>query len=118
VPAQQVKIVATFTINDYEKFVVIASEMVEHCKQHEPDTLVYDWYVDADKKEGRLLELYTDTEAFRQHVTGKIFTDIVPKMGNAIAWQSLEAFGELPSEFDPVMKMFPSKHWINCVRAL
>ena len=115
---EQVKIVANFAIRDHELFVTIAGKMVDHCKQHEPGTLVYDWYVDADKQQGRLIELYTDIDAFRQHVSGKIFTELAPLMRSAIEWQSLEAFGELPGEFAPVMKAFQSTHWSNVVAAL
>ncbi len=114
----QVKIIATFSINDYDSFVILSKETVDYCKQNEPDTVVYDWYVNSSKTEGRLVEAYANTEAFRRHVTGKIFTDIAPKMMKAIQWQSLEAYGELPSEFDHVMKAFPSVHWSTAIAAV
>ena len=116
--ASQVKIVATFSVNAFEAFTAIANEMTAYCKANEPDTLIYDWYVDVYKKEGRLLEVYRDTAAFRQHVTGKIFTEMAPRMMKAITWQSLEAYGDLPNEFDRVMKAFPSVHWAKSIAAL
>lgn len=110
-PAQQVKIVASFEVLDFQAFETFANAAAAYCKQNEPDTLVYDWYIDLQHRQGRLIEVYADTEAFRQHVTGGVFTDIAPKYRKAIRWLSMEAFGNMPEEFAPVMEAVPSTHW-------
>ena len=109
--ARQVKIIARFEVLDYSAFATFVTAAAAYCKQHEPNTLVYDWHVDEEHRNGTLLEVYADSEAFRQHVLGRVFTDIAPKYRKAIKWISMELFGDMPEEFAPVMKVVPYTHW-------
>ena len=114
----QIKIIVNFEIINYSEFVSIAKESIHYCRKYEPNTLVYDWYVDQENKYGRLIEVYSDVEAFRAHVTGRIFSDIGPKYKGVVHWLSLQAFGELPHEFDHILKAVPSVLWPEPLLAL
>jgi quinol monooxygenase YgiN len=52
-------------LDDFKAFV---TTMIEVTKLREPDTLVYEWYINEDGTECHLLEKFKDSEAFLTHL--------------------------------------------------
>ena len=51
-----------------EDFKSIVSTMVETTNLNEPNTLVYEWYINEDGSECHLLETFKDSDAFMVHL--------------------------------------------------
>ena len=51
-----------------EDFKSIVSTMVEIANLNEPNTLVYEWYINEDGSECHLLETFKDSDAFMAHL--------------------------------------------------
>jgi len=66
-----VRLAVDLTIKEgmLEAFEGVARTMVAGSHK-EPGTLEYDWFLSADRKKCRLLELYTDANAVLAHFNG------------------------------------------------
>ncbi len=106
-----VALVVTFGIRDYERWKSVADECVAHVKANEPGTLAYEWYVGPDREAGRLHEVYASAEAFRAHLAGAVFTTIGPTFGSAIEWRAVEVFGDPPAELFTILRGLPIVVW-------
>ena len=51
-----------------EDFKAFVNRMIEITKANEPNTLVYEWYINADGTECHLLETFEDSDAFMAHL--------------------------------------------------
>ena len=51
-----------------EDFTAVINTMIEITDTNEPDTLVYEYYINEDSSECHLLEAFKDSEAFMVHL--------------------------------------------------
>ena len=51
-----------------EEFKAFVNAMIEVTDVNEPNTLVYEWYINEDCSECHLLETFKDSEAFMTHL--------------------------------------------------
>ena len=61
-----------------EHFKSIVNTMIEITDVNEPNTLVYEWYINASGSECHLLEVFKDSEAFLAHLdyVGHMFDEL------------------------------------------
>lgn len=59
-----------FAVKDGQlgNFKSLMKEMVEATKSNEPNTLNYEWFIDADGKNGQIYERYADSAATMSHL--------------------------------------------------
>lgn len=90
-----IRLVIEFDVTDRDRFVEMATAMVEISKD-EPGTLVYDWYVDDERGRGVLYEAYESIEAVVRHTQGPVFTEIAPRYADSLAVVKVDVFGSSP----------------------
>ena len=64
--------------NKLKDFKAFVNKMIETTALNEPNTLVYEWHINASGNEGHLLETFTDSEAFLTHLdnVGHMFDEL------------------------------------------
>lgn len=62
-----------------EAFQSIAQTMIAGT-QKEPGALAYEWHFSTDRKQCRLIETYSDTNAVLAHVNGPVVQQLVAKL--------------------------------------
>jgi quinol monooxygenase YgiN len=70
----------------------IVQAMVEG-SQKEPGNLGYEWFLSADRRCCRLLEIYADADAVLAHLTGPVVQELVPKVLGAASLAGFEVYG-------------------------
>jgi quinol monooxygenase YgiN len=92
---QTVRLAVDLTINEgkLDAFESVARTMVTG-SQKEPGTLGYDWYLSADRRKCRLLELYIDANAALAHFNGPVVKELVPKLMETASVGGFEVYGE------------------------
>lgn len=78
-----------------EEFKVLAQRCVDIVREREPNTLFYEWFMNADQTECVALDCYTDLDAVMKHV-GNIGPTMRELM--SISDRELEIYGADPSE--------------------
>lgn len=96
---RNVHFVVDLEINEGEvdQFAAVAQEMTEWT-QAERGTIVYDWFMNGDRKRCRLLETYADAEAARAHVEGRVVQSLVPKLLGHSRLSGFEVYGDPGAE--------------------
>ena len=79
------------------EFQTIADEMVAGT-QTEPGALAYEFYLDADRRQCRLIEIYSDSDAALAHCKGRVVQQLVPKLLGVSALAGFAVYGELSAE--------------------
>ena len=110
---EEVVLVVSYKINDFELFQAIAAECAHYVSSHEEGTLAYDWYVADDKANGKLYEAYQSPDALEAHLLGAVFKIIGPKFKQSITWVSIESFGPLPNVYDNILGALPNINWAS-----
>jgi quinol monooxygenase YgiN len=87
-----VRFVIRFELLDAARFREMAQAMVAVALD-EPGTLVYDWYLDEQAKQGTLYEAYASPEALRAHGKGAVFSELAPRYLDALRVLSGDVFG-------------------------
>jgi quinol monooxygenase YgiN len=87
-----VRFVIRFELLDAARFREMAQAMVAVALD-EPGTLVYDWYLDEQAKQGTLYEAYASPEALRAHGEGAVFSELAPRYLDALRVLSVDVFG-------------------------
>ena len=66
---EQIKFNAHFKINEgkLEAFKAIISQFISTVKEKEPDAITYDWYLNEESMECKVLETYADSNAVLAH---------------------------------------------------
>ena len=59
---------STITAGKYDDLVALISEVSSHCAATEPGLQRYDWFVNDDRTEVRVVEQYADSDALRFHL--------------------------------------------------
>ena len=80
-----------------DEFQAIAEEMVAGT-QEEPGALGYEFYVDEDQKECRLIEIYSDSDAALAHCKGRVVQQLVPKLRGVSSLAGFSVYGDLTAE--------------------
>jgi quinol monooxygenase YgiN len=62
--------------------------------QKETGTLAYEWYLSADRKRSRLVEIYADANAVLAHFMGPAVQEFVPKMMQTASVSRFEVYGD------------------------
>jgi quinol monooxygenase YgiN len=101
--------VAEFEITDPDKFVEIVAEMVA-LSQTEPGTLVYDWYINADRTAARLHEAYDSVDSIMAHVSGPVFTELAPKTFGVCTMTKVQSFGDA-GDLAEKLSFLPIETW-------
>jgi len=76
-----------------EAFERVAQSMIAGTKK-EPGALGYDWCLNADRTQCRLVETYVDANAVSAHLTGPVVTDLVPKLLQTCSLTGFEVYGD------------------------
>jgi quinol monooxygenase YgiN len=95
---------------DFER---TAEAMCVRCRD-EPGTLAYSWFLSDDRKNCRLLELYTDAKAATAHLTGPVVRELVPKLLQSAKVTGFEVNGDPGPEASAMLRGFGAeifKHW-------
>lgn len=106
-----VELIVQFEILDKDLFIQAAQHCAEYVRENEPETLAYEWYLSADGTRGRLFEQYASEAALRQHLLGRVFTELGHALEPAVRWLSIESFGPLPTEFYSLLGQLNSGNW-------
>lgn len=80
-----------------DAFQAIAEEMVS-VTQEEPGALGYEFYLDADQVQCRLIEVYADSDAVVAHIKGRAVQELVPKLLEVSALTGFSVYGALSTE--------------------
>lgn len=79
------------------EFKAIAAEMVAGTQQ-EPGALGYEFYFDADERQCRLIEVYSDSDAALAHCKGHVVQQLVPKLLSVSSLAGFSVYGDLTPE--------------------
>lgn len=93
---EQITATALFKIKEgkLEQFKKFIPVLISAVKEKDPGTLTYDWYLNEDKMECKVLETYSDSQAVLAH-SGNV-SELLQKVLE-VADLSLELYGN-PSE--------------------
>ena len=93
--SRQVRLNVSLTIHDgkLDEFQRLAQEAVAVARK-EPGTLAYEWYLSADGKQCRLVEVYADAEATLAHFLGPAVQEIVPKIAQHASISGFDIYGD------------------------
>jgi quinol monooxygenase YgiN len=84
------------------EFQAIAEEMVAGT-QKEPGALGYEFYLDADERQCRLIEVYSDSDAALTHCKGHVVQELVPKLLSVSTLAGFSVYGDLTAETADVL---------------
>jgi quinol monooxygenase YgiN len=79
------------------EFQAIADEMVAGT-QEETGALAYEFYLDADQRQCRLIEIYSDSDAALAHCTGRVVQQLVPRLLGVSSLAGFSVYGDLTPE--------------------
>ena len=92
--AEPITLIVESTVTDgkYDDLIALIAEVSAHCAATEPDQLRYDWYVDADRSEVRVVETYADSDAVRFHLQN--YSAYLPAMAECRTTVRITVLGE------------------------
>src|ERR1700723_328809 len=79
--------------NGIANFERIAQQMIEGTRQ-ETGCVVYDWYMDKERRQCRLLEQYCDAGAVLAHLRGRVVQELVQKLMECCTITNFEVYGD------------------------
>ena len=79
----------------FEALRDVIDRVIAHCSQTEPGMLGYDWYVNADESECRVVETYADSDAVLFHFQN--YARFTEELATCRTMKRLQVLGE-PSE--------------------
>ena len=99
------------------EFQAIAAEMVAGTQQ-EPGALGYEFYLDANVRQCRLIEVYSDSNAALAHCKGHVVQELVPKLRSVSSLAGFSVYGDLASETVDILteggaRLFTTWHGFN-----
>jgi quinol monooxygenase YgiN len=80
-----------------DEFQAIARDMVAGT-QSEPGALGYEFYLDTDGRQCRLIEVYSDSDAALTHCKGPVVQQLVPKLLGVSSLIGFRVYGDLSDE--------------------
>lgn len=104
--SEQLTLIVTLTINDgaVDAVTDIAQQSRDVVEADEPGTLTYDCYLLGNVC--RYVEVYASSAALMDHVTGKVGTEVAPRLFEHASLDSMLAFGEPTPEARNVLEHF------------
>lgn len=98
-----------FEINEGEgdAFKQKAAEVTELVEKHEPDTVMYEWFVAEDGQSARVCEWFTDSEGAIAHLTGPALTKLLPGLLENSEITNVEVFGTPNEKLAKMLSDFP-----------
>jgi quinol monooxygenase YgiN len=79
------------------EFQSIADDMVSGT-QTEAGALAYEFYLEANQQQCRLIEIYADSDAALAHCQGQVVQQLVPKLLGVSSLTGFSVYGDLTSE--------------------
>ena len=104
-----IRCVLQMQVHDIPLFKEVAAEC-SAISDTEPGTLYYDWFLNEETGEARLIEGYESYAAIVAHATGPVFTDVGVRMMEACTFVNLDAFGET-ERMAKGPDFWPSTYW-------
>src|SRR5436190_23411880 len=80
-----------------EEFQAIAEKMVAGTKE-EAGALAYEFYLDAARRNCRLIEIYADSDAALLHCKGRVVQQLVPELLTVSSITGFSVYGDLSPE--------------------
>src|ERR1051326_2277965 len=80
-----------------DEFQAIAENMVA-ATQAETGALAYEFLLHDDQKQGRLIEIYSDSDAALTHCKGRVVQELVPKLLGVSSLAGFSVYGDLSTE--------------------
>ena len=108
-PSPAIRFVVTISVNDIPRFRELAGRCTE-LSSAEPGTLHYDWFLNEESGDARLVEAYESVEAVIAHARGPVFTDVGPSLLETCTFVSMEAFGDT-GVLAEGPQFWPSTYW-------
>jgi len=105
---EQIKLNALFKINEgkLEAFKALIPELISAVKEKEPGAITYDWYLNEERMECKVLETYANSDAVLAHVAnvGELLMKSLE-----ISTPSLEVYGDPSVELSKALEGFAPK---------
>jgi len=108
-PSPAIRFVVQIQVHDLERFQACVARAVE-VSRSEPGTLHYDWFLDEERGEARLVEAYDSVDAVLAHARGPVFTEIGPDMLQTCTFVAMDAYGDTGPLSDGA-QFWPSTYW-------
>lgn len=83
---------STVAEGKYDDLVALIEEVAAHCAATEPGQLRYDWFVNDDRSEVRVVEDYADSDAVRFHLQN--YAAYLPAMAECRTTVRITVLGE------------------------
>ena len=81
----------------FDEFQAIAADMSAGT-QTEPGALAYEFYLDAERRQCRLIEIYSGSDAALAHCKGRVVQQLVPKLLGVSSLVGFSVYGDLSAE--------------------
>ena len=104
-----VNFVVSLSIHDngMANFERIVQQMIEGTRQ-EPGCTAYDWYMDKERRQCRLLEQYCDGAAVLAHLRGRVVQELVQKLMECCTITNFEVYGDPGEEATTILQSIPA----------
>ena len=93
--------------NGMANFERIVQQMIEGTRQ-EPGCTAYDWYMDKERRQCRLLETYCDGAAVLAHLRGRVVQELVQKLMECCTITNFEVYGDPGEEATTILQSIPA----------
>ena len=96
--------IATIEILDgkLEQLKEILTEMLDHISKTEPDTLIYNWYINKEGTMCQLIEQYANSEAAIFHAVN--YAPFRPRLDECRKVQQLAVYGSLNDDLRAMLQ--------------
>lgn len=81
----------------FDQFQAIAENMVTGTNE-EDGALAYEFYLDTDQRQCRLIEIYSGSDAALSHCHGRVVQELVPKLLGVSTLTGFSVYGDLSAE--------------------
>jgi quinol monooxygenase YgiN len=106
----EVRFTVSLAINagQFDAFDRIALAMTAGTRK-ESGSLGYDWCLNGDRSQCRLVETYKNGDAALIHLTGPVVTELVPKLLEVSAVRGFEVYGDPGPKVTEILSGFGAK---------
>ena len=105
--ADQIHFIIDFAIADgkFDDFSAALKLMTERTAK-EPGALAYEWFLSDDQRRCRLMETYADVNAMKEHLSGTVVQELVPKLLALAKISRFEVYGAPDAQSAVALKSF------------
>ena len=115
-PSPAIRFILTMQVHDIPGFKDAVTKAVA-ISRSEPGTLHYDWFLNEETGDARLVEAYDSVSAVIAHSQGAVFTEVGPEMMATCTFASMDAFGDT-GKLGEAAQFWPSTYWGPAFAAL